>query len=472
MDVLQEMYFSSSDDDEGLAQCNYEYVDMDESEEDITVDESFRENSFAQKDLKYIMANIVDAEDTLTANENAIQCQVNNYSSSFNNATVSGEEEDSVESESVSSEFSGASEIVLRNEKLEVKSRKLRDKDVIDFTLEEEENGPIGPLRTKNEITDANEIFSDSIEECIASISGISVIEEGDFLALSLNSSRGTSLEDLSSSLLEHVGDVHYFVDGEHSVVVQSNLQKTLSMPLDEGSLVCICTTAAEGDPSSLIPSHPLLLGKVTEVFGPVAAPFYVVKLPRSRVSRSAQDRSESTRSPRAGNRGSGNRAQRRMRAQEMSKKKVEGEGQDSSPSLAGVQQGDLVHEGVGEGLIVVQEGEVAVECRENSPSPLEEDHHADHVGGEGDQSGGQGVEEGVPAPGDLPDPAIAVQVLLRPVRGDRVFALKEKSQYLTPALLMNMRMVKGSDASNIHDEEVSSHVVYSSPFLLRRLLY
>lgn len=94
---------------------------------------------------------------------------------------------------------------------------------------EEEENIPVGPPRTRNELDD-------------------SVVGVDDVL-----------LSDKES--LQPIGFVLYRIDVECTIVVQS--METIS-PLNEGSVLCLQNRS--------------VLGRVHEVFGPITAPFYIVR--------------------------------------------------------------------------------------------------------------------------------------------------------------------------------------------------
>jgi H/ACA ribonucleoprotein complex non-core subunit NAF1 len=68
-------------------------------------------------------------------------------------------------------------------------------------------------------------------------------------------------VELLEDEKLDLVGTVMSVVPSEHTIVIQSITTQT---PLDEGSVLCL------GDRK--------VIGKISELFGPLSAPFYIVK--------------------------------------------------------------------------------------------------------------------------------------------------------------------------------------------------
>jgi rRNA processing protein Gar1 len=98
-------------------------------------------------------------------------------------------------------------------------------------TEEEEENAPVGPIYTKNEIVDQIVLYP---------------VEEGMVI-------------EPNEELVE-IGSVLCCLDESSSIIIQASAGV---LPLNEGSLVCDRAGA--------------VVGRVQEVFGPVAMPFYVV---------------------------------------------------------------------------------------------------------------------------------------------------------------------------------------------------
>lgn len=111
-------------------------------------------------------------------------------------------------------------------------SRDIKGK-ATDWLTEEEQSVPVGPPRTKHELEEA-----------------ISVLPSTEAVDI-----------DLSTERLKEVGKVLYRITHECSLVIQASYTTD---PLDEGSLLF----TAEGR----------ALGAVSEVFGPVTEPFYVVR--------------------------------------------------------------------------------------------------------------------------------------------------------------------------------------------------
>lgn len=145
-----------------------------------------------------------------------------------------------------------------------LKKKKSKEKKKLDqmLTEEEMEGAPTGPPRTKNELP-VEEILAaekyitgESIFDCLNISSPDNANGHQDESCTSSNAVSGDS-----SSVLQAVGKVMYRIDHESTVVIEA---AQTTMPLNEGSIICS--------------ENGVILGRISEVFGPISKPFYVVR--------------------------------------------------------------------------------------------------------------------------------------------------------------------------------------------------
>ena len=308
---------------------------------------------------------------------------------------------------------------------------KLKPSMVDCLTAEEESSGPSGLPRTRNEIINRDDdIRLTEISACVANVPGLKVDRKGEMFVLRAEFG---SISTYASSFSE-VGLVMNYVEHERSVIVKSNTGQTNTLPLNEDSLVCIKPNR------NGVNADFMVLGKVSEVFGPVTAPFYLVKLARSAPGNESSvsqlgPATEHGRNQHAkpGNARKHTRSRKSKGSNPVESTVVVAAAVPSNPSpqpaavsaLEWIQGYSDEEDEDEESVLPSHEVLSPSESLTTPASPMIST--AADVGDE---------EACVPWPGSL------------------VFAVAGQCQYLTAAILMTMR-VKGSDASNIYDEEV-----------------
>lgn len=206
-------------------------------------------------------------------------------------------------------------------------------------------------------------------------------------------------VRDISEQLI-YVGDVLYRIDHEQTVVIQASASS--SQALGEGSVLC----NGEG----------LIVGVVHEVFGPVTTPFYIVRyraLPSSK----------------SGTKPAVNKDVKQNKTVKGGRRK-KGSNKDASNEEV--------------------EGEEALTIAEETAEGANPNDGAmdDAIGDEPSPEGEEKVSTEIPSviqPG--------VRVFVAPpssLQGSATFS------FLTPQYLQSLRSIKGSDASNVYDEEPS----------------
>eukprot|EP01036_Dinobryon_divergens_P031209 gene31209-40572_t len=296
------------------------------------------------------------------------------------------------------------------------------------LTAEEESSGPSGLPRTRNEIINRDDdIRLTEISACVANMPGLKIDRKGDIFVLRAEVG---GISTYSSSFSE-VGLVMNYVEHEKSVIVKSNTGQTNSLPLNEDSLVCIKPNR------NGVNADFMVLGKVSEVFGPVTAPFYLVKLARSAP---VEDSSETSLGPVADH----------------------GRNQHTKPGTTRKH----IRSRKNKGSNVVESTSTVVADVPSVPSPQQpvlsalewiqgysDDEDEDESAQPSSRDLSQSESLTTPASSTISKTADGGDEACVPWPGSLVFAVAGQCQYLTAAILMTMR-VKGSDASNIYDEE------------------
>ena len=296
---------------------------------------------------------------------------------------------------------------------------KLKPMNVDCLTAEEESNGPSGLPRTRNEIINRDEDFRLSdISACVANIPGLKIDKSGELFVLRAENG---SISRHSGSFFE-VGIVMNFVEHEKSVIVKSNLGQASSLPLNEDSLVCIQPNRNGAN------SNAMILGKVSEVFGPVTAPFYLVKLARSAPAGESTEKQPGHGRSQQAKSGNARKHSRSRKGKESNTMDLDAIRACENPAEPSAEPSTLS----------------ALEWLQGYSD--EEDEPVQQS--QGDFSQTSEAAAAVVAAVDVAEEALV------PWPGSPVFAIAGQCQYLTAAILTTMR-VKGSDASNIYDEEV-----------------
>lgn len=264
------------------------------------------------------------------------------------------------------------------------------------WLTEEEESVPVGPPRTKNEI-----------EAEIPSLDDVILKPDDKF---------------------QPVGEVLYRIDHENTIIVQAVSTTTV---LNEGSVLCL----ADGS----------ILGRVHEVFGPITEPFYIVKWnPRSG---SKMEAAGST----TGIMGKGRQSCEQVSQELENNERMSCDNRiepEIITALVNVASDEAVMESSDSVDVadknVAADQNVRLENSDNTSTEVE-----------GTAEGPKQVSESV---------AITVQATTRlatpstVMPGTPVYSLAAYSSYVTASSLLQQRS-KGSDASNLYDEEVTIYL-------------
>lgn len=414
------------------------------------IEGDFIENSSCLDDLNFIAANIIVVEDIGSTEKMETQAENPFPSKRVEIDVLSDTESVSSVVDENNEDSEGDIEVVVSALPTTIRENLTQE--------EEESNAYCGPPRTKNELVHVEEdCRAEEIRSTLATDLGLKVETYGDNFAISAE-----SCSSVAPGTFILVGHVLNVVDEERSVIVKSNAPQSNAPPLNEGSIVCLkafqilAHDQINGDDDEAV----MIIGKVLEVFGPVTAPFYLVKLPRSdppaaaapagsNSSRVAKDTTFVDRSRKGRKtRGRKDKSIEATASNDVIKmQEIDGgKGAEAESAACGESLNSALNylqaysdsddddKACDYGSLDLQSQQLPEQQREAAP-PVSAAVAASTMAPPEGQGAGKGREQ------------------LR-LPGCAVFAINGQCQYLTAAALSTMR-VKGSDASNLYDEEV-----------------
>lgn len=308
------------------------------------------------------------------------------------------------------------------------------------FSEEEEdfEKSASGPPRTKNEVKNV-------VEELVV-VKDITVSE---------------------NDTLIHIGHVLYSIEAEYSIIVQGIQNKS---PLEEGSVLCL--------------TDRVLLGRVYEIFGPISSPYYVVKcgtvetVPKKNDGKNWRNtnvkagKKKKNRNSRG--RGRGNDPQVQQVDNTLLNKDIDYEekniAMDINTTIDTNNLDEEDHNSIVVNTIVnlnnPTDFHIKVETGDNTERNINidkkdeegiipllqskrqsqnEDLHLNDIQNQHEDQ--QGLEEVFEN--------IVVQKMPNVTPGALVYCVQNHSNFVTPSSLNELKRMKGTDASNIFDEEI-----------------
>lgn len=281
------------------------------------------------------------------------------------------------------------------------KSKLLQAKAEEGVTEEEAESFPSGPPRTKNEM-----------------------VEDAVPLA---NIPR--KLENITPEQLQQIGEVLYAIPEEHTIVVQA--YHTMN-PLIEGSMLC----NNEG----------VILGPIQETFGPINTPFYIVRYRSSSATTAAATSIDKFKKD--GN----NNGKRKNNKKNKANKAKESQGESQSLPPVVTMDEEAGEDGEVAEVLEVPQSEITTQpmnddtAKEEPIIPIEEPLV---------QIETKAIkEEEIPIEEDIHIPTLFLT-------GTQVYTLANHAHYLSYNMLSSLKTNKGSDASNVFDEEVKYSICY-----------